>query len=67
MEAAAQHYFGKPASQLSRTESARLAAILPQPIKRDAASPGRYTKRYAGRISARTRVVANEGLDDFLR
>ena len=67
VEAAAQHYFGKPASQLSRTESARLAAILPQPIKRDAASPGRYTKRYAGRISARTRVVANEGLDDCLR
>lgn len=66
VEAAAQHYFGKPASQLSRTESARLAAILPQPIKRDAASPGRYTKRYAGRISARTRVVANEGLDDCL-
>ncbi|WP_328799520.1 monofunctional biosynthetic peptidoglycan transglycosylase [Sandaracinobacteroides hominis] len=63
VEAASQHYFKKPASKLTRQEAARLAAILPQPIKRDAASPGRYTKRYANRIAGRTRVVANEGLD----
>ncbi|TPE58653.1 monofunctional biosynthetic peptidoglycan transglycosylase [Sandaracinobacter neustonicus] len=63
VQAASIHYFNKPASKLTRTEAARLAAILPQPIKRDAASPGRYTKRYANRIAGRTRVVANEGLD----
>jgi monofunctional biosynthetic peptidoglycan transglycosylase len=63
VEAASRHYFDKPATKLSRVEAARLAAILPQPIKRDAASPGRYTKRYANRIAGRTRVVANEGLD----
>ena len=63
VQAASIHYFNKPASKLSRVEAARLAAILPQPIKRDAASPGRYTKRYANRIAGRTRVVANEGLD----
>lgn len=63
VEAASQHYFNKPASKLTRVEAARLAAILPQPIKRDAAAPGRYTKRYANRIAGRTRVVANEGLD----
>jgi monofunctional biosynthetic peptidoglycan transglycosylase len=63
VEAASQHYFDKPAKKLTRQEAARLAAILPQPIKRDAASPGRYTKRYANRIAGRTRVVANEGLD----
>lgn len=63
VEAASQHYFHKSAKKLSRQEAARLAAILPQPIKRDAASPGRYTKRYANRIAGRTRVVANEGLD----
>ncbi len=67
VEAASRHYFDKPASDLSRQEAARLAAILPQPIKRDAASPGRYTRRYAGRITARTRVVANEGLDACLK
>jgi monofunctional biosynthetic peptidoglycan transglycosylase len=63
VEAASRHYFRKSAKDLSRQEAARLAAILPQPIKRDAASPGRYTKRYANRIAGRTRVVANEGLD----
>ena len=63
VEAASRHYFKKPAKELSRQEAARLAAILPQPIKRDAASPGRYTKRYANRIAGRTKVVANEGLD----
>ena len=63
VEAASRHYFDKSAKNLTRAEAARLAAILPQPIKRDAASPGRYTKRYANRIAGRTRVVANEGLD----
>lgn len=66
VEAASQHYFGKSAKSLSPVEAGRLAAILPQPIKRDAAAPGRYTRRYAGRITARTRVVANEGLDACL-
>ena len=66
VEAASRHYFKKSARDLNRQEAARLAAILPQPIKRDAASPGRYTRRYAGRIKARTRVVANEGLDACL-
>ncbi len=63
VEAAAHHYFRKPASKLTRQEAARLAAILPQPIKRDATSPGRYTQRYANRIASRSKVVANEGLD----
>jgi len=63
VEAASRHYFQKSAKNLTRLEAARLAAILPQPIKRSASSPGRYTKRYAGQISARSRVVANEGLD----
>ena len=30
-EAAAQHYFRKPASQLSAWEAARLAVMLPRP------------------------------------
>ncbi len=63
VEAASQHYFNKSAKKLTRIEAARLAAILPQPIKRDAASPGRYTNRYANRIAKRARVVANEGID----
>ncbi|MBS3962678.1 MAG: monofunctional biosynthetic peptidoglycan transglycosylase [Sandarakinorhabdus sp.] len=67
VEAASQHYFNKSARKLTRLEAARLAAILPQPIRRDAASPGRYTRRYAERIAARITVVANEGLDSCIR
>jgi monofunctional biosynthetic peptidoglycan transglycosylase len=63
VEAAAQRHFGKPAARLGRAEAARLAAVLPQPITRDAAAPGRYTRRYAGRIERRVRVVARDGID----
>lgn len=67
VEAAAQHYFHRNAAELSPAEAARIAAILPQPIKRDAAAPGRYVKRYARRIERRARVVKNEGIDACLR
>ncbi len=67
VEAAAQHYFGVSAAQLSPLQAARIAAILPQPIKRDAAAPGRYVRRYANRIEKRARVVGNEGIDNCLR
>ncbi len=66
-EAASRHYFGKAARDLTRAEAARLAAILPQPLKRDAARPGPFTQRYAATIQARMRVVANEGLDACVR
>jgi monofunctional glycosyltransferase len=51
--AAAEHYFGVPASKLSATQAARLAAILPSPTTRDAANPGPGTRRIARRIVAR--------------
>lgn len=35
VEAASLHYFGKPASKLSRNETARLAVLLPSPRNRD--------------------------------
>lgn len=38
-EAAAQHYFGKPASRLRANEAARLAAVLPAPLDRSASHP----------------------------
>lgn len=66
VEAAAQHYFGTHAADLNPAQAARLAAILPQPIKRDAKAPGRYTKRYARRIEKRARVVKREGIDACL-
>ena len=46
-EAAAQHFFHKPAARLSAGESARLAAVLPSPRRYDAARPGPYVQRRA--------------------
>lgn len=65
-EAAARHYFRKSAAALTKQEAARLAAILPQPIKRDAAAPGKQTRRYARSIQKRIRVVQRAGIDACL-
>jgi monofunctional glycosyltransferase len=42
IEAASQAYFKKPASKLSRSEAALIAAAFPNPRKRNPASPGNY-------------------------
>lgn len=41
-EAAAQYYFSKPAAKLTKSESATIAAILPNPIRWSASKPTRY-------------------------
>ncbi len=58
-EAAAQHHFGKSSRWLSRTESARLAAILPSPLKWKANPAGRYVVQRSGVLLRRMEVVAN--------
>jgi monofunctional biosynthetic peptidoglycan transglycosylase len=45
IEAASEYYFGKPASQLSRDEAARLAAIIPSPRRFRANEDTRYVAR----------------------
>ena len=52
-EAAARSYFAVSAADLSPSQAARLAAILPAPGERDAADPGPQTRRAAERIQAR--------------
>lgn len=47
-EAAARHYFGKPAAALSVRESAQLAAGLPRPSRWH---PGSASKAYARRVA----------------
>ncbi|WP_460514607.1 monofunctional biosynthetic peptidoglycan transglycosylase [Cyclobacterium sediminis] len=49
-EAAAQRYFKKPASKLSRQEAALIAAILPNPIRWRADRPTAYIKKRQGWI-----------------
>jgi monofunctional glycosyltransferase len=52
-EAGAMYAFGRPASSLSAREAALLAAILPNPVKRSARSPGPGVRRLAGTYMAR--------------
>jgi monofunctional glycosyltransferase len=62
IEAAAQRYFHKSASQLDAREAALLATALPNPIKRDAAHPKPFQRRLAADVVARAEDNA-DGLD----
>jgi monofunctional biosynthetic peptidoglycan transglycosylase len=44
-EAAAQRFFRKPASRLTRSDAAVLAAVLPNPVSFSAAAPSRYVQQ----------------------
>jgi monofunctional biosynthetic peptidoglycan transglycosylase len=48
VEAGSRHAFGKPARDLSRYEAALLAAVLPNPVTRNAHAPGPGLRRLAG-------------------
>ena len=61
-EAAAQHWFGKSADDLTAREAARLAAILPSPRRYSASAPGPYVRRRTSRIQAAMGTVRNQGL-----
>jgi monofunctional biosynthetic peptidoglycan transglycosylase len=63
VNAGARRYFKHDASNLSRIEAARIAAVLPLPKKRGAVAPKGFTRRYGNSISARVGVVARQGLD----
>lgn len=66
VNAGAQRYFHHDASQLSRSEAARIAAILPLPKRRGAIDPRGFTRRYGNRIAARIGVVSRDALDACL-
>lgn len=50
IEAAAQHYFHKPAAKLTSGEAALIAAILPNPRKWNPLKPSAFVSRKAERI-----------------
>lgn len=58
IEAAAQRYFGKSAASLSAYEAARLAAVLPNPRRMNAAGDSRYVRKRADLIY---RIMAKRG------
>jgi monofunctional biosynthetic peptidoglycan transglycosylase len=63
VNAGAKRYFNHDAGAMSRTEAARIAAVLPLPKKRGATAPKGFTRRYGDAIAARIGVVARDGLD----
>ncbi len=54
-EAAAQAWFGKPAKDLTRTEAARLATALPNPLGRNPAKPSSGHRKLAATNLSRVR------------
>jgi monofunctional biosynthetic peptidoglycan transglycosylase len=61
-QAAAERYFHKDAKELSPAEAARLAAILPSPLKWKAVNPGLYVQRRSARIDAAAVTVRADDL-----
>jgi len=62
-EAAARNYFGKSAAELSRSEAARLAAVLPNPRNYRVVDPGDYVARRTNQIVNMMDDVTRDGLD----
>jgi len=59
--AAAQHYFGVGAAELSKAQAARLAAILPSPKSRSASKPAEFTRRRAAQILDGAETIRRDG------
>lgn len=61
VEAAARHYFGVGPGQLSATQAARLAAILPNPKGRSASNPSQSLRRRSSQIRDGAATIARDG------
>ncbi len=67
-EAAARHWFGVSAADLTPGQAARIAAILPNPKDRSASSPSGFVRSRARQIDGGAGTIASEGRDAcFLR
>jgi monofunctional glycosyltransferase len=66
VNAGSQRYYNHDADAMSRTEAARIAAVLPLPKERGAVAPKGFTRRYGNSISARIGVVARDELDSCI-
>lgn len=60
-EAAAQHYFGVSAADLSDVQAARLAAILPAPKDRSASRPSEFVRKRAASILDGAATIRADG------
>ena len=65
VEAAANRFFHKPASRLTRTESALLSAVLPNPIMLRVAAPSAHVRQRAQKIEGQMRNLGSSYLKDI--
>jgi monofunctional biosynthetic peptidoglycan transglycosylase len=66
-EAAAQHYFHTSAAKLTPAQSARLAAVLPSPLKWKPVKSGPYVAKRSRRIGAAAATVRQDDLAACVR
>ena len=64
VEAAAVHYFGVQARDLTPTQAARLAAVLPDPKGRSAAQPSSFVRSRAASILDGAATIRKDGRAD---
>jgi monofunctional biosynthetic peptidoglycan transglycosylase len=61
VEAASRHYFGVSAADLTATQAARLAAVLPSPKTRSASRPTAFVQRRAAAIRDGAATIEADG------
>lgn len=61
VEAASRHYFGVGPEQLSATQAARLAAVLPSPKTRSASRPTKFLSKRARQIASGAATIREDG------
>ena len=61
VQAAAQHHFSVDAADLSPTQAARLAAVLPDPKGRSAANPSDFVRKRTRAILSGADTIAADG------
>ena len=64
VQAAARHYYGVDVANLTSTQAARLAAILPAPKNRSASNPSSFTRDRATAILSGAATIAADGRSD---
>jgi len=64
VQAAARHYFGVDAADLTPRQAARLAAILPAPKQRSASNPSSFVRRRAAGIMDGAATIFADGRAD---
>ena len=62
--AASKHYFGVNARDLTATQAARLAAILPSPKKRSASNPSSFVRKRTRQIRDGAATIRADGRSD---